>query len=117
VTDSLERERAEAQSQVAARQAELAELMAASQLVSTDDEHDPDGATIAFERARLTALLEQAERHRDRLDRAIRRAADGGYGECVRCGRDIAPERLAALPGVETCIDCAQRRRRASAAR
>src|SRR4051794_19241602 len=86
---------------------ELAGVIAAQSDVATDDEHDPEGATIAFERARLTALLEQSKRSIDALDRALARVDDGGYGHCRTCGRVIAPERLAARPAADTCINCA----------
>ncbi|MDQ1644927.1 MAG: hypothetical protein QOJ50_1111, partial [Cryptosporangiaceae bacterium] len=33
--------------------ADLAGLIAAGESVATDDEHDPEGTTIAFERAQL----------------------------------------------------------------
>jgi len=34
------------------------------------------------------------------------RIADGSYGECVDCGQDIAPERLAAQPTASRCVIC-----------
>lgn len=75
--------------------------------VATDDEHDPEGATIAFERARIGALLDQARNQLAEIDHALRRLDDGRYGVCERCGRPIAPERLAARPVASTCISCA----------
>ena len=80
----------------------------ASQSVSTDDEHDPEGATIAFERAQVAALLEQTERRLAELDAAVARLDDGGYGVCVSCGGPIAAERLAVRPAATTCIRCAR---------
>ncbi len=72
-----------------------------------DDEHDPEGATIAFERAQIEALLDQSRRHLSDLDRALRRLDEGGYGVCERCGNPIAPDRLAARPIARTCVTCA----------
>jgi RNA polymerase-binding transcription factor DksA len=40
--------------------------------------------------------------------RALDRIEDGTYGECVRCGGDIAPARLEARPEAALCIDCAR---------
>jgi DnaK suppressor protein len=77
---------------------------------NVDDEHDPEGATIAFERAQIEALIDQANRQLADLDRALRRIEEGDYGDCERCGRPIAPERLAARPTARTCIECASRR-------
>lgn len=34
------------------------------------------------------------------------RIADGGYGECIDCGQDIAPQRLAAQPTASRCVIC-----------
>jgi RNA polymerase-binding transcription factor DksA len=79
----------------------------ASQLVNADDEHDPDGATIAFERAQVSSLLQQVHRNLADLDRAEQRLADGIYGLCGTCGHPIDVERLVALPTANTCIDCA----------
>lgn len=77
-----------------------------------DDEHDPEGVTIGFERAQLQGLLAGAREEVEALDRAAARLADGTYGRCTRCGVAIAPERLDALPAAETCIACATTRRR-----
>ncbi|MDN3357357.1 TraR/DksA C4-type zinc finger protein [Actinomadura sp. DC4] len=75
-----------------------------------DDEHDPEGATIAFERSQIESLLDQSQRHLSELDRALRQLEEGGYGTCESCGQPIAPERLAARPTASTCIACASRR-------
>ena len=42
------------------------------------------------------------------VKRALGRIADGTYGECVRCGEDIAPARLEARPEASLCINCAR---------
>lgn len=39
--------------------------------------------------------------------RALERIADGSYGECVRCGNEIAAGRLEARPEASLCIECA----------
>ena len=76
----------------------------------TDDEHDPEGATIAFERQHVAALIGQARAHLAEIDAAMRRLAEGGYGTCERCGQPIGAARLAARPVATTCMDCAGRR-------
>jgi DnaK suppressor protein len=83
-------------------------VVAASRSSNADDEHDPEGATIAFERQQLAALLDQARRRLADVEAALERRAAGGYGICESCGRPIAPERLAARPAARTCIDCAR---------
>jgi DnaK suppressor protein len=106
-TQRLDDERATTRAQIAALTAELADIVASTQLVATDDEHDPEGATIAFERARVEALLDQARDHLAAIDGAERRLAAGRYGICERCGQAIAPARLDARPTAATCIRCA----------
>jgi DnaK suppressor protein len=83
------------------------EIVAASEGSNADDEHDPEGSTIAFERAQVAALLLEARTHLDDLDRALARLDAGDYDACEECGGPIAPERLAARPAVRTCINCA----------
>lgn len=74
---------------------------------ASDDEHDPEGATNAFERQHIAALIERAHRHLAAIDAALRRLDDGSYGTCERCGRPIALARLDARPTALTCISCA----------
>ena len=47
------------------------------------------------------------------VKRALARIEDGTYGECVRCGEDIAPARLEARPEAALCINCARSNERA----
>lgn len=72
-----------------------------------DDEHDAEGSTVGFERARVGSLLAHARRHLDALDDALDRASSGLYGSCARCGAPIGLERLQALPAATCCVRCA----------
>jgi RNA polymerase-binding transcription factor len=107
----LAAERAAALAGAEALDRQLAELAEQQALTAHDDEHDPEGVTIGFERAQLQGLRAAARRAVDAADRAARRLAEGTYGRCARCGTAIPAERLDALPAVETCIGCAPRRR------
>jgi DnaK suppressor protein len=40
---------------------------------------------------------------------ALRKLDEGGFGECERCGEEIAEKRLEALPFARYCIDCQRR--------
>jgi RNA polymerase-binding transcription factor DksA len=40
------------------------------------------------------------------VSRALARVADGTYGRCLRCGEDIEPARLQALPASAYCAAC-----------
>lgn len=108
MTDPLTAERAAALAQIEALTREFDEVVAASKASNADDEHDPEGATIAFERQQVVALLDQARRRLEDVEAALARRAEGDYGRCQTCGRPIAPERLAARPAARTCIDCAR---------
>ena len=108
-SDALARTRADTLAQIAALTREFDEVVAASKSSNADDEHDPEGATIAFERQQVAALIAQAQQRLTDVDAALARAAAGDYGTCDSCGRPIAPERLAARPQARTCITCASR--------
>ncbi len=86
---------------------QLAALAEEQALTTHDDEHDPEGVTIASMRAQLQGLFDGTRRELAALDRAEARLRDGTYGSCLVCGAPIAPPRLEALPAAETCIDCA----------
>jgi DnaK suppressor protein len=109
VTDRarLEEERGVVLRRIAALRGEHDDFVAASRDTNADDEHDPEGATIAFERSQVDALLRQAQRRLAELDAASARLAAGTYGRCERCGRPIDPARLDARPGARTCVACA----------
>lgn len=101
-----ERERLTAQ--ITALQREFDRVVEASASSNADDEHDPEGSTIAFERAQVAALLDTSRRRLADVDRALEHVASGDYGRCARCGRDIGVERLLARPAASLCIDCAR---------
>ena len=102
-------ERARALERAAALERELAGIAEAAAQPGTDDEHDPEGATLAFEREHTAALLARARERVTEIDAAIGRLEDGSYGTCARCGRPIGEERLAARPAAATCVRCAAR--------
>jgi RNA polymerase-binding transcription factor DksA len=83
------------------------EVVAASKDTNADDEHDPEGATIAFERSQTDSLVRQARLHLAEIDAAEQRLEAGSYGVCERCGLAIAEARLEARPTARTCIACA----------
>src|SRR5215469_994270 len=102
-------ERARALRRAAALDREFAGIAEAASQPGTDDEHDPEGATLAFERQHTAALLERALEQIDEIDAAIGRLDDGTYGVCVRCGQPVGEDRLAARPSAATCLRCAAR--------
>jgi RNA polymerase-binding transcription factor len=107
VREVLAAERASTLARLSAMTADYEGIVAASVDTNADDEHDPEGSTIAFERAQVAALVAQARAYLGDLDMAMARLGQGTYAVCERCGSPIAPERLAARPATRTCIDCA----------
>ena len=107
VRDELLRLRARAATEAATLARDLEALFTASRDSNADDEHDPEGATIGFERAQLTALLAAARTRIAEVDDALRRVDAATYGVCERCGRPIAGERLAVRPFARYCMACA----------
>ena len=109
---ALAAERQATLEQVAGLEREFSQIVAASQADNADDEHDPEGATIAYERQHVVALLDQAREHLAAIDEALTRLDAGDYGRCEACGQPIAPERLAARPTATQCVACASQKRR-----
>ena len=70
------------------------------------DNHLGDAATITFDREMASTLEDGEEARLKAIEAALRRIDNGTYGTCQRCGKDIAEERLEALPYAELCIDC-----------
>jgi DnaK suppressor protein len=108
--ERLAAERAGTVERLSGLERELRGIIESAGTAGTDDEHDPEGATIAFERQHVAALLSQAREHLTEIDAAIRKLAEGSYGRCERCAQDIGAARLAARPVATTCMNCASRR-------
>jgi RNA polymerase-binding protein DksA len=103
----LEGERQKELRRLASLTGDFDDVVTAARDTNADDEHDPEGATIAFERSQVGALVRQAKDHLAEVDAAIERLEAGTYGTCERCGEPIAEGRLEARPVARTCIGCA----------
>lgn len=71
--------------------------------------HMADDASEAFEQAKELALHENAKQVLAQVTDALERFEQGTYGSCDRCGTEIDPARLKALPYVTLCLHCQQR--------
>lgn len=107
VRQRLEAERRRASRRLAELRGDFDEVVAASRDTNADDEHDPEGATIAFERSQIDTLVRQAERTLAETGAALARLDAGAYGRCEVCGRDIDPARMEVRPTARTCVTCA----------
>jgi DnaK suppressor protein len=112
VLERLATERQRALRRLAALTHDFDEVVAASRDTNADDEHDPEGATIAFERSQIDALVRQAHRRLAEIDAAVERVEADTYGVCDTCGKPIGDERLAARPTARVCMVCAATARR-----
>lgn len=112
---SLLTERTRLETRVAALDADMAELVEASRDSNADDEHDPEGQTIGFERAQLAALTAASRRRLVEVDAALERLGTSAHGRCARCGGPVGAARLEARPTAPTCLTCAQELERSSA--
>lgn len=106
----LEAEREQTTRRLANLTGDFDAIVAASKDTNADDEHDPEGATIAFERSQVSTLVRDTQRHLTEIDAAVERLEDGTYGVCERCGEPIGEGRLEARPTARLCIRCAGRR-------
>ncbi len=52
------------------------------------------------------ALMQMKSETLKKIDQALRRLDEGGYGRCQECDGEIAPARLRALPFAALCRDC-----------
>ena len=111
--ETLVAKRAEALRLLASLTGERDAIVEASRDSNADDEHDPEGATIAFERAQVAALVDQVRAQVAEVDAALERLAQGTYGRCAACGRPIGEGRLEARPAARTCVECASAGREA----
>ncbi len=82
-------ERESALARLASLTGDFDAVVAASLDSNADDEHDPEGHTIAFERSQIGAIVTQVRHHLAELDAALDRVDAGTYGTCESCGGPI----------------------------
>jgi len=69
-------------------------------------DHMADQGSATFERE-LDMTFEENERDLlDQVRAALSRLEAGTYGTCSRCGAEIPPARLEAVPTASLCIQC-----------
>jgi len=63
-------------------------------------------ASQVFEQQRDLALRDRNVQHLGQVEAALARLEAGSFGTCTRCGKQISPGRLEAIPWAALCIDC-----------
>jgi DnaK suppressor protein len=97
------RERAE---EIAARRAQVDRSTADTDSELADyDQHPADTGTETHEQEldETTEMILAAEA--ENVELALRRLAEGDYGRCIDCGKEIPRERLDAIPEAVRCLD------------
>ena len=94
------------------------------ELQALEEQNARDRAPVELDQTRIGRLsrmdalqgqaMAEAQQERRRLERlrieaALARIADDAYGECLRCGDEIAEARLRADPATPVCVVCAGR--------
>jgi len=106
---ALAEERRQILERLASLTGDYDDIVEANEAANADDEHDPEGATIAFERSQVGAFVTQARDHLAEVDAALARLSDGTYGACASCGRPVGEPRLEARPTARLCTGCASK--------
>ncbi|AKT51838.1 TraR/DksA family transcriptional regulator [Arsenicicoccus sp. oral taxon 190] len=99
--------RARTAERIADLERDRSRIVAASAASNADDEHDPEGQTIAWDREQTAALLRSARARLAEIDAAVARVDAGWDGRCEVCGEPIATGRLLARPTAVRCVHCA----------
>ncbi|MBK9178303.1 MAG: TraR/DksA C4-type zinc finger protein [Acidimicrobiales bacterium] len=74
------------------------------------DPNFADSGQVAAEQGEARMLAGSLREQLGDVERALQAMADGAYGRCEQCGRDIGEARLEAVPTARRCIECAGRR-------
>lgn len=73
---------------------------------ASEDEEAPDSAADIYEREKTLALIRTLEDKLASIEHALHTAVIGRYGICERCGQEIEPGRLEAMPHTTLCVRC-----------
>ena len=96
--DRLTREVDEITARIATMTTDLHAIFDASVDSNADDEHDPEGQTIGYERAQLTALITAAQAQLTAVERALTRLEEGSWRDLHGLPPPIPAERLEVRP-------------------
>ena len=89
-----------------------AEIQNAENKLQQNIEEDPDSLDLANKRLQQEIVVGRLSHMKQRLAQvqvALTRLDEGKYGICARCGNEINPERLKAIPYTAFCVNCQER--------
>ncbi len=69
-----------------------------------------DAAAATAERSELLGIVENLSGMVADVDHALARTADGSYGSCESCGKEIGAARMEFRPTSRYCVDCKSKR-------
>jgi DnaK suppressor protein len=78
--------------------------VAATEELSSVDQHPADIGTETFEQSKDVSILAQVDVQLADVARALDRLDHGDYGRCEACGAPIGDERLEARPAARFCV-------------
>jgi DnaK suppressor protein len=88
----------------------LSEAQDQSKMNETDIAQDlADKAESSYTKEFLLSLSNAERDELLQIDAALKRIAQGEYGLCQSCQKEIGKKRLAAIPWTPLCIDCQER--------
>ena len=71
------------------------------------DSNFADSSQVTAERGEAEALANTLKETLTEVEHALAKLDEGQFGKCEKCGNEIAPARLEAMPASRFCIDCA----------
>lgn len=69
-----------------------------------------DAAAATAERSEVLGIVENLTKLLADVDQALAKVADGTYGHCKSCGKEIGAARMEFRPTSRYCVDCKTRR-------
>ncbi len=69
-----------------------------------------DAAAATAERSEVLGIVENMTKILADVDQALAKVAEGTYGLCKACGKEIGAARMEFRPTSRYCVDCKKRR-------
>lgn len=87
----------------------VADMQNEADKLQQQSEENPDPSDLADKRLHQEIVVSRLSLMNQRLTQvraAVKRLDEGKYGICARCGNEINPERLKAIPYTTFCVSC-----------